>query len=110
MAHPADADDLLEALRLAIAGQPLVNRIGQALELRDHAIRRMAQRGITAVQVQHAISNGLRLTRTYKGFTQTGYYDYDLETKVLVIEQDRRIVTILLSRLGYVRSNWEVIP
>ena len=108
MAHPADADDLLEALRLAIAGQPLVNRNGQTLELRDHAIRRMVQRGITAVQIQRAISTGLRLTRTYKGFSQTGYYDP--VAKVLVIEQERRIVTILLSRLGYVRSNWEVNP
>ena len=108
MAHPADADDLLEALRLAIAGQPLVNRNGQTLELRDHAIRRMVQRGITAVQIQRAISTGLRLTRTYKGFSQTGYYDP--VAKVLVIEQERRIVTILLSRLGYVQSNWEVIP
>ena len=108
MAHPADPADLLEALRLDIARQPLVNRNGQALELRDHAIRRMAQRGIAPVQVQRAISNGLRLTRTYKGFSQTGYYDP--VARVLVIEQERRIVKILLSRLGYVRSNWEVNP
>ncbi len=108
MAHPVDADDLLEALRLDVARRPVVNRNGQALELRDHAIRRMVQRGTTLVQVQRAISSGLGLTRTYKGFTQTGYYDP--VTKVLVIEQERRIVTILLSRLGYVRSNWEVIP
>jgi hypothetical protein len=88
------SDELaLEATELIERGGPECESVGIDFQLSEHAINRMAERGISLEEVESAFENAESFSYFHEGVWKTGYYDP--VSKIFMGEINGTVTTVI---------------